>query len=178
MSKPYDEKLEAYHKLREQHPDEPLRFFADRFGVNVGTVSRWSKALKKLDIKGEALDELRAKIEKEMEAKYKGIYEDQEQARAAAAAKKEEAERLVSENRRQHHQRVFNECARVDIWPSETVDVTWNGHRMTLVGGVKNTVPEVIAGVWLDSQKQKQQAAQTIDRYKMGQFLGKMGRVR
>jgi len=168
--KPYEERLQEYAKLKAEHPDEPLRFFAEKFNVNIGTVSRWGKALKKLDIKGEALDELRTQIEKEMEAKYKGIAEDKEQARAA----REAAQQRASENRRQHFQRIFNECAKVDIYPSETTDVTWQGHRMTLIGGVKNTVPEVIAGVYLDSQNQKQQASRTIEYYKAGQHLGRV----
>ena len=170
MSKAFDEKLEAYRQFKEQHQGEPLAFFAAHFGADVSTISRWNRKLKKLDIKGEALDELRTQIEKEMEAKYAGIAEDKEQARAA----KEAAQQRASENRRQHFQRIFNECAKVDIYPSETTDVTWQGHRMTLIGGVKNTVPEVIAGVYLDSQNQKQQASRTIEYYKAGQHLGRV----
>ena len=178
MSKPYDEKLEAYRQLRERHPDETLRFFAEYFNVNQGTVSRWNKALKKQSIKEEAIDELETRLRKEYEAKLQGILDEKEQEREEAERKKQEDEELASTNRRQYFKNILDRCATEDIYPSETTDVTWQGFRFTLIGGVKNTVPEVIAGVWRDSQKQKQQATQTIERYKLGQFLGKMGRVR
>ena len=168
--KPYEERLEEYAKLKAEHPDEPLRFFADHFGVNVGTVSRWGKALKKLDIKGEALDELRTQIEKEMEAKYAGIAEDKEQARAA----KEAAQQRASENRRQHFQRILNTCARETIVTSQDEDITWQGHQFHIKGGVPTEVPEVVAGVLRDAQKQRGQASRTIEYYKAGQHLGRV----
>ncbi len=170
MGKAYDEKLETYRILKEANPDEPLRFFAEEFKVNIGTVSRWNKALKKQSIQEEAIDELRAKIEKEMEAKYKGIAEDKERVKAEKA----ETDRRASENKREHFKRIFKECQKVDIYPATTVDVTWQGFRVTLIGGVKNTVPEVIAGVWRESQKAEQQSAQTIARFGKGQYLGKV----
>jgi len=172
--KPYEERLEAYAKLKEQHPDENLSFFADHFGVNMGTVSRWNKALKKLDIKGEALDELRTQIEKEMEAKYKGIFENQEQAREEAAAKKAAAEKLKSENRRDHFRRILNECARETIVTSKDEDITWQGHQFHIKGGVPTEVPEVIAGVLRDALKARGQSTNTIARYQSGQYLGRM----
>jgi len=178
MSKVYDEKLEAYAKLKAEHPAEPLRFFADHFGVNQGTVSRWNKALKKLSLKEEAIDELETRLRKEYDAKLQTLLDEKAEEQAEREHKRLLAEERVSENKRQYFQRIFNECQKVDIYPSETIDVTWQGIRVTLFGGQKNTVPEVIAGVYLDSQKQGQQAANTIARYQAGQHLGKLGRIR
>ncbi len=174
MSKAFEERLEAYRVLKEANPDEPLRFFADEFNVNIGTVSRWNKKLKKLDIKEEAIGELRAQIEKEMEAKYQSRFEDQEREREAAVAKKAEAERRKRENKREYFKRILRECPKVDIHPNSTVDVTWQGHRFTLIGGQNNTVPDVIAGVWKESQKAQAEANLTMARLATGQYLGKV----
>lgn len=174
MSKAFNERLETYRKLKEANPDEKLAFFAAHFGVNIGTVSRWNKKLKKLSIQEEAIDELRAQIEKEMEAKYQGRFEDQEREREEAAAKKAEAERRKRENKREYFKHILQTCQKVDVYPNSTVDVTWQGHRFTLIGGQKNTVPEVIAGVWQESQKAQAQANLTIARFATGQYLGKV----
>jgi len=170
MSKAFDEKLEAYRQFKEQHQGEPLAFFAAHFGADVSTISRWNRKLKKLDIKGEALDELRTQIEKEMEAKYAGIAEDKEQARAA----REAAQQRASEGRRQHFQRILNTCARETIVTSQDEDITWQGHQFHIKGGVPTEVPEVVAGVLRDAQKQRGQASRTIEYYKAGQHLGRV----
>lgn len=174
MSKAYEEQLERYRQLKEQHPDEPLRFFAEHFGVHIGTVSRWNKALKKLSIQEEAIEEIETRLRKEYEAKLQAILEDKEQEREVAARKKAEAEKRKSENRRQYLTRVLRECAQVDIYPSKTVSVTWQGHRYVLIAGEKNTVPDIIAGIWRDSQGAQREASQTIARYEAGQYLGRV----
>ncbi len=170
MGKAFEEKLEAYRQLKEANPDEKLAFFADHFGVNIGTVSRWNKKLRGLSIE----ERIRAELEKEFEARVRAVVGELEEDREKAAAKKAEAERWKQESRHQLHARTLKECPKVDVYPSSTIDVTWQGHRYTLTGGVKNTVPEVIAGVYYESQKAGQQSAHTIARYQAGQYLGKM----
>ena len=170
----YEERLEAFQKLKAEHPDEPLAFFAAHFGVNTGTVSRWGKALKKQTIKEEALDELETRLRKEYEAKLQAVLDEKETERAERERKKREAERLASESRHEYFKRILEECPRVDVYPSSTVDVTWQGFRFTITGGVKNTVPEVIAQVYADSQRQGQQASNTVARYQAGQYLGRV----
>jgi len=170
MKQAFREKLERYRQYKEEHPGETQAFYAKHFSIDGSTISRWNDKLQELSIE----DRIRAKLEKEFEARVQAVVDKHEAERAEAAAKKEEAERRKSENRHQHHARTFKECARVDIYPSKTEDVTWNGHRVTLIGGQKNTVPEVIAGVWRDSQNAKQQSANTIARYTAGQYLGRM----
>ncbi len=172
--KRYQERLQQYAALREQHPAEPLAFFAKHFSVDVGTVSRWNKALKKQSIKEEAIGELETRLRKEYETKLQTILEDKEQEREEAARKKVEAEQRKSENRRQHFRRILKECQEVDIYPSKTEDVTWQGFRYTLIGGQKNTVPDVIAGVWRESQKAQQRVARLISHLSRGQHLGKV----
>ena len=174
MSKAYDARLAAYAAFRDQHPAEPLRFFAAHFGVNVGTVSRWNRALKKLNIQEEAIDELETRLRKEYEAKLQALLDDKEQERAEAARKKAEAERLRSESRRQHFARILKECARETIVTSQNESITWQGVRYDIPGGVPTEVPEVIAGVWRDAQKARGEASRTIQRYSMGQHLGKV----
>ena len=170
MAKAFDEKLEVYRKLKEANSDEKLAFFATHFGVNIGTVSRWNKKLRGLSIE----ERIRAELEKEFEARVQAVVDKHEAEREKVAAKKAAAEKRASENRHAHHARTFRECAKVDIYPSKTEDVTWNGHRVTVYAGKKNTVPDVIAGTWRESQMAGQQAAQTIARYQAGQYLGKM----
>lgn len=170
MTKAFAEKLAAYRELKEQHPKEKLAFFAAHFGVDASTVSRWNIKLKEQTVE----ERIRAKLEKEFEARVQAVVDEHEAERQKAASRKAEAERRKTENRHAHHARTLRECAKVEVWPSKTVDVTWNGHRYTLTGGVKNVVPEVIAGVYLESQKAKQQSANTIARYTSGQYLGRM----
>ena len=172
MSKAYDARLAAYAAVREQHPAAPLAFFAAHFGVHIGTVSRWNKALKKQSIKEEALDELETRLRKEYEAKLQALLDDKEAERAEAAAKKAAAERLRSESRRQHFARILKECARETIVTSQNESITWQGVRYDIPGGVPTEVPEVIAGVWRDAQKARGEASRTIARYGAGQHLG------
>lgn len=170
MSKAFEEKLEAYRKLKEANPKEKLAFFAAHFGVNIGTVSRWNKKLDGLSIE----ERIRAELEKEFEARVQAVVDKHEAEREKAAAKRAEAEKRKSENRHARFRRIFNECAKVDIHPAKTEDITWQGIRVTIIGGQINRVPGVIAGVWRESQKAKQQSANTITRYQAGQYLGKM----
>ncbi len=170
MKKVFREKLKAYRDLKAEHPKKPLAFFAKHFEVSSGTVSRWNRRLEELTIE----DRIRAELEKEFEARVQAIADKHEAEREKAAAKKAEAERRKTENRHAHHARTLRECAKVEVWPSRTVDVTWQGHRFTLTGGVKNVVPEVIAGVYYESLRAGRESAQTIARYQAGQYLGKL----
>ena len=172
--KPYEERLEAFRKLKAEHPDEPLAFFAEHFGVNMGTVSRWNKALKKLSIQEEAIEEIETRLRKEYEARLHTILDEREAERAEAAAKKAAAEKLKSENRRDYFRRILNECARETIVTSKDEDITWQGHQFHIKGGVPTEVPEVIAGVLRDALKARGQSTNTIARYQSGQYLGRM----
>ena len=172
--KPYEERLEAYAKLKAEHPAEPLAFFAEHYGVNQGTVSRWNKALKKLSLKEEAIDELETRLRKEYDAKLQTLLDEKAEERAEREHKRLLAEERANTNRHAYFKRILDECAREIIITNSNEDITWQGFQFHIQGGVPTEVPEVIAGVLRDSQKQGQQAANTIARYKAGQYLGHM----
>lgn len=170
----YEERLEAYRLLREEHPDEPLHFFAEHFDVHIGTVSRWNKALKKQTIKEEATEELEERLRKEYEAKLQALWDEKEHERAERARKKREAEGRASEHRRAHFKCILDECPRETVVANRDEDITWQGFPFHIKGGVPTEVPEVIAGVLRDAQKARKVASRTIARYTRGQYLGKI----
>lgn len=174
MARAYEERLERYAKFKEEHPDEGLAFFAEWAGVNIGTVSRWNKALKKFSIQEEAIDELETRLRKEYEAKLQALLDEKEHEREEAARKKAEAEKRASENRREHFKRILKECPRETIVTSRDESITWQGFNFQIKGGVPTEVPEVIAGVLRNAQKARGEASWTIQRYAAGQHLGKV----
>lgn len=168
-------RLEQYKRLLAEEPGQLRKWYAEQVGVTPGTIGRWNKKLDKRSVEQCMIDTLRVTLQAEFDAKLKAALGEQEREREEAARKKQEAEARGSTKRRAYFKRILDTCAEVDIWPDSTVDVTWQGFRVRLIGGVKNTVPEVIAGVWRDSQKQKQQAEQTIRSYaEKQQYLGRV----
>jgi len=170
MRQAFREKLERYRQYKEEHPGETQAFYAEHFDVDGSTISRWNDKLQELSIE----DRIRAQLEKEFEARVQAVAGDLEVEREAAAAKKAEKERRKAENKREHFKRILRECPKVDIYPNATVDVTWQGFRHTLIGGVKNVIPEVVAGVYYESQRAQAEANRLIAQFVRGQHLGKV----
>lgn len=163
------DKFERYRELLAEHPGEQNKWYAKELGVTPGTVGRWNRKLSDHSIE----ERLRAKLEAEFEEKLRAVLDEHESERQERERKKREAEEQADVSRRAYFQRILDECQKVDIYPSETVPVTWQGFTYTLIGGQTNTVPEVIAGVWKTSQGAQQEAEQIIRSYTKGQYLGK-----